>query len=185
MCIRDSLLSQQHLLSKIPPNKCSIICLDTDWNKIEKEATTQLKDHARPGDLIYTIYTSGSTGKPKGVQIEHRNVVNLIEGQLIYVDHPVKKFLYAYSFAFDGSVLLIWWTLLQGATLVIGPEGLEKDIKLLSGFIYLHQISHLLTFPSLYSLLLENTQPKFLKSCLLYTSPSPRDRTRSRMPSSA
>ena len=25
----------------------------------------------------------------------------------------------------------------------------------------------------------------FVKSCLLYTSPSPRDRTRSRMPSSA
>ena len=29
------------------------------------------------------------------------------------------------------------------------------------------------------------TQPKYMKSCLLYTSPSPRDRTRSRMPSSA
>ena len=27
--------------------------------------------------------------------------------------------------------------------------------------------------------------PEELKSCLLYTSPSPRDRTRSRMPSSA
>ena len=27
--------------------------------------------------------------------------------------------------------------------------------------------------------------PKWIKSCLLYTSPSPRDRTRSRMPSSA
>ena len=27
--------------------------------------------------------------------------------------------------------------------------------------------------------------PKRLKTCLLYTSPSPRDRTRSRMPSSA
>ena len=27
--------------------------------------------------------------------------------------------------------------------------------------------------------------PEFIKPCLLYTSPSPRDRTRSRMPSSA
>ena len=34
---------------------------------------------------------------------------------------------------------------------------------------------------SLFGLLL----PRFLKPCLLYTSPSPRDRTRSRMPSSA
>ena len=37
----------------------------------------------------------------------------------------------------------------------------------------------------------ENIKPKFMpggaqaKCCLLYTSPSPRDRTRSRMPSSA
>ena len=29
------------------------------------------------------------------------------------------------------------------------------------------------------------TQPGSMKDCLLYTSPSPRDRTRSRMPSSA
>ena len=32
---------------------------------------------------------------------------------------------------------------------------------------------------------LEQPQPKRAEDCLLYTSPSPRDRTRSRMPSSA
>ena len=32
---------------------------------------------------------------------------------------------------------------------------------------------------------LQNPPPPFAYSCLLYTSPSPRDRTRSRMPSSA
>ena len=31
----------------------------------------------------------------------------------------------------------------------------------------------------------QNPKPQQLKNCLLYTSPSPRDRTRSRMPSSA
>ena len=31
----------------------------------------------------------------------------------------------------------------------------------------------------------ESYQGKLLEACLLYTSPSPRDRTRSRMPSSA
>ena len=38
------------------------------------------------------------------------------------------------------------------------------------------------------SLLTDDTEPDFnqlLTACLLYTSPSPRDRTRSRMPSSA
>ena len=32
---------------------------------------------------------------------------------------------------------------------------------------------------------IENSSQEWKKSCLLYTSPSPRDRTRSRMPSSA
>ena len=30
-----------------------------------------------------------------------------------------------------------------------------------------------------------NPEPAYFETCLLYTSPSPRDRTRSRMPSSA
>ena len=33
--------------------------------------------------------------------------------------------------------------------------------------------------------ILENEVNRYNKTCLLYTSPSPRDRTRSRMPSSA
>ena len=32
---------------------------------------------------------------------------------------------------------------------------------------------------------IDHAQPQLDESCLLYTSPSPRDRTRSRMPSSA
>ena len=45
-------------------------------------------------------------------------------------------------------------------------------------------ISELTTLFS-YGLLSENGEYAPLKLCLLYTSPSPRDRTRSRMPSSA
>ncbi len=114
--------------------------------------------------LVYTIYTSGSTGRPKGVQIEHHQVVHLVNSQMAVVDHPVTRFLYAYSFAFDGSVLLIFWTLLQGATLVIAPEQLEKDLLRLAQFIQTHQITHLLTFPSLYRLLLDKTQGTMLRS---------------------
>ena len=117
-----------------------------------------------PNHLIYTIYTSGSTGKPKGVQIEHRQVINLVQGQIDFVQHPVKRFLYAYSFAFDGSVLLLFWTLLQGATLVIAPEELEKDLGALATFIQQQRISHLLTFPSLYGLLLREHTPEKLQT---------------------
>ena len=36
-----------------------------------------------------------------------------------------------------------------------------------------------------YRVILVNSNPATIMTCLLYTSPSPRDRTRSRMPSSA
>ncbi|MFK7774118.1 MAG: amino acid adenylation domain-containing protein, partial [Saprospiraceae bacterium] len=150
------LLTQEHLKNNIlTGGKCETICLDSDWKKINKEKNTKPPCKKLPGNLIYTIYTSGSTGKPKGVQVEHRNVVNLIQGQMNLVQHPVKRFLYAYSFAFDGSVLLMWWTLLQGATMVIAEEGMEKDVQLLGKFIDDHKISHLLTFPSVYTILLD------------------------------
>ena len=158
-------LTQEHLKSNIPTSKqYEFISLDEDWEKIKRQKISNPKNKTFLGNLIYTIYTSGSTGQPKGVQVEHRNVVNLIQGQLEFVKHPVKRFLYAYSFAFDGSVLLIWWTLLQGGTMVIADEGLEKDVQLLGSFINQHKISHLLTFPSLYTILLEQVNVEKLSS---------------------
>ncbi|MFT6320421.1 MAG: amino acid adenylation domain-containing protein, partial [Granulosicoccus sp.] len=159
------LLTQEHLKDNIPASKsCEIICLDSDWKKISKEKNTKPSCQKLLGNLIYTIYTSGSTGKPKGVQVEDRNVVNLIQGQMDFVQHPVKRFLYAYSFAFDGSVLLMWWTLLQGAIMVIAEEGMEKDVQLLGNFIGEHKISHLLTFPSVYTILLDQVNVNRLLS---------------------
>ena len=41
------------------------------------------------------------------------------------------------------------------------------------------------TFPGAFSFIFKETSKKLLNPCLLYTSPSPRDRRKSRMPSSA
>lgn len=159
------LLTQKHLSNNIlTSKKCEKIYLDADWHEIKKEKTSKPFCKKLPGNLIYTIYTSGSTGKPKGVQVEHRNVVNLIQGQMDFVQHPVKRFLYAYSFAFDGSVLLMWWTLLQGATMIIAEEGMEKDVQILGNLIHKHKISHLLTFPSIYTILLDQVNVNRLLS---------------------
>ncbi|MFT7605439.1 MAG: amino acid adenylation domain-containing protein, partial [Saprospiraceae bacterium] len=112
-----------------------------------------------PADLVYCIYTSGSTGKPKGILVEHRNLVNLIEGHKKRFNHPVKNFLFTYSFAFDGSVVLIFKTLLQGGRIIIAENGLEKDIHKVGRLIQKESVSHLLTFPSSYNILLENVSP--------------------------
>ncbi|MEM9822301.1 MAG: amino acid adenylation domain-containing protein, partial [Bacteroidota bacterium] len=159
------LLTQDHLVEQMPVvEELEIIALDKDWELIEQEPSIPVQTAVQAHHLIYTIYTSGSTGRPKGVQIEHRNVCNLIAGQINYVQHPVGRFLYAYSFAFDGAVLLIYWTLLDGGTLVMAEEGLEKDIHQLSHFIAEQQITHLLTFASLYSILLDKGERKDLQS---------------------
>ena len=159
------LLTQSHLQNAFPElENTTIIFLDKDQKTMSRFPDTNPNVAVNADHLIYTIFTSGSTGKPKGVQIEHRNVANLIEGQMRFVNHPVKRFLYAYSFAFDGSVLLIFWTLLQGATMVIAEENLEKDIQQFGHFIQQQNISHLLTFPSLYRMLLDQVDISCLQT---------------------
>ncbi len=49
----------------------------------------------------------------------------------------------------------IFWTLVQGGTLILPPEGFERDLASLPGLIARHKPSHLLGLPSLWSLLLE------------------------------
>ena len=157
-------LTQKSLKNKFTTHsEVNFVGLD-EWETIADFPKTAPGIAVTPENLIYTIYTSGSTGQPKGVQVEHCSVRNLIQAQINYVQHPVKRFLYAYSFAFDGAVLLIYWTLLDGGTLVIAPENLEKDISNLASFINNQQISHLLTFPSLYNLLLNEVQLKQLNT---------------------
>jgi len=157
------LLTQSHLVDQLPQiSGLQIILLDAEFP--EPASPEPALPPVSSRHLAYTIYTSGSTGQPKGVQVEHGSVINLVAGQIKALNHPVTRFLYAYSFAFDGAVLLIWWTLLDGGTLVIAPEETEKDASVLAHFIETWEITHLLTFPSVYSILLEEAPPAQLCS---------------------
>ncbi|WP_346399434.1 AMP-binding protein, partial [Pseudomonas syringae] len=65
-----------------------------------------------PAHLAYVIYTSGSTGLPKGVQVEHRNVVNLVQwGSLLCPVSQHGALLHKTSISFDASVWEIFWPL--------------------------------------------------------------------------
>ncbi len=159
------ILTQEQLIESLPANiDANIFAVDTEWNTVINYPDTNILNETLPNNIAYTIYTSGSTGKPKGVQVEHRSLANLIIGTNLFLNNQIKRFLYAYSFAFDGAVYLIWWALLDGGTLVIAPEELEKDVNELAKFIQHHQITNVLTFPSLYSLVLEQVDPKLLSS---------------------
>ena len=60
-----------------------------------------------------------------------------------------------------------------------GKSSIAKELAVKYGYIYINSGS---MYRAVTLFAIENN---LLKLCLLYTSPSPRDRTRSRMPSSA
>ncbi|MCC5644523.1 amino acid adenylation domain-containing protein [Nostoc sp. CHAB 5824] len=158
------LLTQQSLLKDLPKDKAKIVCLDTDWQTIAFENKDNPGVAMTSANLAYIIYTSGSTGKPKGVQITHQNLVNSTQARLNYYQEPVSSFLLLSSFAFDSSVAGIFWTLCSGGTLVFPQADGEQNIPQLLNLINENKVTHLLTLPSLYNLLLEQATPQELVS---------------------
>lgn len=158
------LLTQQRLLSGLPAHNAQTICLDTAWEIIAQESQENppIKTHSE--NLAYVIYTSGSTGKPKGVQIAHRHLVNSTTARIIYYQEPVSSFLLLSSFAFDSSVAGLFWTVCSGGILCLPQEGLQLEIPKLLELIVKNHVSHLLSLPSLYTLLLEEAKPEQLTS---------------------
>src|SRR5947199_5640879 len=72
------LVTQQHLVSRLPAQQAQVICLDTDATVLARQSTTDPISAITADDLVYIIYTSGSTGRPKGVQITHGSLLTLI-----------------------------------------------------------------------------------------------------------
>jgi amino acid adenylation domain-containing protein len=118
-------------------------------------------------DLAYVIYTSGSTGQPKGVAVNRANLAWSTRARLDYYPEPPASFLLLSSFAFDSSVVGIYWTLCTGGKLVISEPRLEQDIQRLAGTIAAHGVTHTLLLPSLYRALLDHALEEDL-ACLRY-----------------
>ncbi|MFD0480364.1 amino acid adenylation domain-containing protein [Nonomuraea thailandensis] len=89
---------------------------------------TDLGRSVAASDPAYVIYTSGSTGRPKGVVVEHRSVVNLLQGLRgpygLGGDDVWSLF---HSFAFDFSVWEMWGALCTGGRLVVVPSQVVRQ----------------------------------------------------------
>ena len=73
-----------------------------------------------PSALAYLIYTSGTTGKPKGVEIEHRSLLNLVEGDRAEFGLAAgDRVAQGSSASYDSSVEEIWLAWAAGATVVV------------------------------------------------------------------
>ncbi|HEX2271786.1 MAG TPA: amino acid adenylation domain-containing protein, partial [Pyrinomonadaceae bacterium] len=158
------LLTQKHLVDGIEATGIEVTCLDSDWEKIAQESEADPPPFAGPQNLAYVIFTSGSTGRPKGVLVTHRNLVHSTYTRFRFYDESVSCFLLLSSFSFDSSIAGIFWTLCQGGNLCLPGEGDQMDMARLADLIERHRVSHLLCLPSLYSLLLNQTQAAQLAS---------------------
>lgn len=149
-------ITQPHLKSVLPTSDAHIVMLDSAGSQTSGQPTTRPVVSVTPDHAAYVIYTSGSTGKPKGVPITHRNLVHSTTARFLFYPEPVKRFLLLSSFAFDSSVVGLFWSLCQGGTLVLPRQKQEQDVYDIAALIARHNITHLLSLPSLYHLLLEH-----------------------------
>jgi amino acid adenylation domain-containing protein/non-ribosomal peptide synthase protein (TIGR01720 family) len=154
-------ITQSQVSAGLPESDADIVILDRDEREIRTQPKTRPVCPATPANLVYVIYTSGSTGQPKGVVITHEKLMISNTARLARFGHVPSRFLLLSSFAFDSSVVGIFWTLCGGGTLLL-PEGEQPDSLELPGLIARQNVSHLLTLPSFYSLLLSQPEPENL-----------------------
>jgi len=112
----------------------------------------------------YLLYTSGSTGRPKGVVVTRAGLLASTRARLEGYAQPVSAFLLLPSLAFDSSVAGLFWTLCQGGTLVLPEEGETADPVRLAELIGRRRVSHWLSIPSLWGLVLDAARPGQLGS---------------------
>jgi aspartate racemase len=115
------LLTQRHLLERLPVHGARVICLDTDWAAIARESEADFLAGATAEHLAYVMYTSGSTGRPKGVEIRHRGIVRLVCGAGYADFDSGETFLQLAPTSFDASTFELWGALVHGSRCVLFP----------------------------------------------------------------
>ncbi|AFZ30325.1 amino acid adenylation domain protein [Gloeocapsa sp. PCC 7428] len=153
------LVTQKHLVEKIN-FQAQIICIDAD---ISDSPQDNIRKSANPENLAYVIYTSGSTGKPKGVAIEHRQIVNYVNGILEKLDLPdAASFATVSTFAADLGNTAIFSALCTGGCLHIIAEERATDPVAFAEYCDRYSIDCLKIVPSHLSALLSGSYPRKL-----------------------
>jgi amino acid adenylation domain-containing protein len=114
-----------------------------------------------PKHLAYIIYTSGTTGQPKGVQVEHQGAVNTLWSRKCeYQMNPGNVALQLFSYAFDGFVTGFFTPLISGARLVLLDTADIPDVDKIRHAIVKNRVTHFISVPPLYNLILESLTKK-------------------------
>ncbi|MFQ5853348.1 MAG: amino acid adenylation domain-containing protein, partial [Candidatus Binatia bacterium] len=153
------LLTQERLVSNLPPHNAKVAYLDTssrtnsfDDSQAEKNPVNE----ATADNLAYVIYTSGSTGKPKGVQITHDNVTRLFQATdpWFHFDQNDIWTLF-HSYAFDFSVWEMWGALLYGGQLTVIPHWVSRSPETFYNLLRKKRVTVLNMTPSAFRQLIQ------------------------------
>ena len=154
------LVSSQEILERISGKLKSFPLFDIDQLNSQLSSFPDTKPeilNRSVNDLCYIIYTSGTSGNPKGVLLEHRNVVNYIEGaRIIYPVDSSTRALQGFSVSFDASVEEIWVPFSVGATLVTGTFDIMRSGDQFAAHLNRLSISFLSCAPTLLSMVRED-----------------------------
>lgn len=118
-----------------------MICLDTEWNVLDKESDANLNLTMTSNQIIYMIFTSGSTGNPKAVSTMHYNVAALLCNTNHMQASENDRFLKINNFAFDISTWEIWSPLIYGATMIVMPDEIKLKPLEFAEFVDKNDIS--------------------------------------------
>jgi amino acid adenylation domain-containing protein len=164
------ILTQQALVSTLPPSNREIICLDQDWKKIEAESNANLPNETTKANLAYILFTSGSTGKPKGVAIEQQQLLNYYYAISDRLNFPENQnFALVSSLAADLGNTVIFPALLTGGCLhLLSPERASNP-EAFADYCEHYSLDCLKIVPSHLNALLSAAKPEKIlpKKCLI------------------
>ncbi len=154
----ELILSQKHLIDEglvqLPSKK--VIAIDLTEKIYKEENVSNLQNHSSAEDLAYIIYTSGTSGKPKGVMVEHHQVVSFAIGNN-YINNEKSHVVAGLSnYAFDGSVFDIFYTLLNGKTLVLINSNNLLDLSKLNNQLVENNVNTIFITTALFNSLVQN-----------------------------
>ncbi|MGF1523406.1 MAG: amino acid adenylation domain-containing protein [Leptolyngbyaceae cyanobacterium] len=143
------LLTQQSLVDQLPDYSGRVICLDRDWELIAQASSENPTHQVDCENLAYILFTSGSTGQPKGVAIEHRSLLNYVDGILARLDLPPgSRFATVSTFAADLGHTAIFPALCTGGCLHVVSQERASDPTAFAEYFRHHPIDCLKIVPS-------------------------------------
>ena len=122
------LLTEERLLGKLPPHEARAVCLDAEWDEVNRRGAENLNGSVTSELRAYVIYTSGSTGQPKGVEVSHRAVVNFLTAMRRQTSLDATDALLAVStLSFDIAATEIYLPLISGARVHVASREAVSD----------------------------------------------------------